>query len=111
MMLLKIDNDRGFFLNSNKEYISIDKITKEDLLRIIELTLTEDVEFDEYDEKILKNQAHQIIYKNIFDKLLDLKSRKQGFQDESDRLFLDAYEKYQKTASKTEPKDEIICSE
>ena len=71
------------------------KITKEDLLRLVNLTLQEDVEFDEYDDSIPKNQAHQIIYKSIFEKLRDLRDLKNEFVDESERLYLKEYEKYQ----------------
>jgi len=110
MKLLKIDNACGHFRNSENTFDPIDRITKEDLLRIIDLTLSEDVEFDEYDEDILQNQAHQIIYKNILDKLIDLRNRKQEFQDESERLFLNAYEKYQEKPAKQDSESKDSCS-
>jgi hypothetical protein len=49
---------------------------------------------DEYNEETLQNQAHQIIYKSIGEKLYDLHLKRNEFKDESDRLFLEAYEKY-----------------
>jgi len=94
MKLLKIDDSKGFFLGEDDEYIPIDKITKEQLLRMVNLVLSEEVEFDEYDAEKLLNQAHQIIYKSIYNKLLELNGRKAEFIDQSERLFLEDYEKY-----------------
>jgi len=48
----------------------------------------------DYDENELKNQAHQIIYKSISEKLLDLHSKRNQFRDESERMYLDEHEKY-----------------
>ena len=61
MMLLKIENNQGLFLGDSGEYLPIDKIDKERLLKLVGLALEDDAEFDEYDEEKLKNQAHQII--------------------------------------------------
>ena len=47
----------------------IDKITKEDLMKLVELSLTDDFEMDPFDKNTLKNAAHAIIYKNIYQKL------------------------------------------
>ncbi len=94
MKLLKIEDNLGYYCDDNGEFASVDKITKEDLLRLVNLTLGEEVEFDEYNDEDLKNQAHQIIYKSIFEKLREFKSRRQEFIDESERLYLQDYEKY-----------------
>jgi hypothetical protein len=99
MQLLKIDNNLGHFLDGSGGFQSIDRITKEELLRLVGLTLTEEVEFDEYDEKRVKNQAHQIVYKSIFEKLRELKDRKEEFLDESARLYLAEHERYKDETS------------
>jgi len=99
MKLLKIQNDLGYWLNSDGGYSPVDKITKEDLMRLVELVLDKDVEFDEFNGENIKNQAHQIIYKSIFQKLHDLLERKQEFIDESKRLYLYEYEKYRKESA------------
>jgi len=100
MKLLKIDQNLGYYLNAENVYAPVDKITKEDLLRLVDLTLNEeDVEIDAYNENDVKHQAHQIIYKSIFEKLRDLRSRRQEFIDESERLYLQEYEKYRKESS------------
>lgn len=99
MKLLSIEGSLGLYLGDSGQYNPMDKITKEDLLRLVNLTLQEDVEFDGYDENAIKNQAHQIVYKSVFEKLRGLKDRKQEFIDESERLFLKEYEKYRDDSS------------
>jgi len=95
MKLLKIESNLGYYLNKLGKYVSIDEINKEDLLDLVSLTLdNEDVQFDEYDESNLKNQAHRIIYKSIIDKLASLGARRQEYLDESARMYLDEYDKY-----------------
>ena len=99
MKILKIEDNKGFYSTAEGDCNSIDKINKEDLLKLVDLTLEGDVEFDEYNEDNIKNQAHQIIYKSIYEKLLDLHERKDEFRDKSERLFLHEYEKYKGESS------------
>lgn len=94
MKLLEIRDNHGYFLDSTGKFASVEKITKDDLLRLVEFTLAKDVEFDEYSEEKIGNQAHQVVYKSIFEKLQELSGRKDAFKDESDRLYLKAYETY-----------------
>ncbi len=96
MKLLKIENNLGYYRDNQGAFAPVDKITKEDLLRLVNLTLDtkSEVEFDEHNDDNLKNRAHQIIYKNIFEKLQELSERKQEFIDESERLYLQGYERY-----------------
>jgi hypothetical protein len=100
MKLLKIEGNQGLYLAESGDYNPIDKITKEDLLRLVNLTLQQDVGFDEYDENAVKNQAHQIVYRSVFEKLRSLRDRKQEFIDESERLYLKEYEKYRDDSSR-----------
>jgi hypothetical protein len=100
MKLLKIDESLGFFFDSSGQYSSIEKINKDDLLRLVNLALMEDsVELDAYDETKLKNLAHQVIYKSIVRKLSDLRDRRKEFSDEAARLYLDDYERYRESAT------------
>jgi hypothetical protein len=99
MKLLKIENNIGLYLDESQQFSPIDKITKEDLLRLVDLTLKENIEFDAYDENTIKNQAHQIVYKSVCEKLSGLKDRKKEFVDESERLFLEEYERYKTSAN------------
>jgi hypothetical protein len=94
MKLLKIEGNAGWYLGNQGDFAPIDKITKQDLLRLVSLTLAEETEVDEFDEEAIKNQAHQIIYKSVSEKLGGLKERRQAFTDESERLYLQEYEKY-----------------
>jgi len=101
MKLLSVRDNCGHYRNENGDFNPIDKIGKEDLLRLVNWVLHEDkVEFDPYDEKTIKNQAHQIIYKSVIRKLQDLRDRKQKFLDESARIYLDDYQKYRDDSGK-----------
>ena len=93
MMLLKIDDNSGYFLDDKRAPSAlIDKIGKEDLLRLVNLTLEEHaVEFDEFDDKAIKNQSPDNIYKSVFQKLRSLRDRRQEFIDESARLYLEEF--------------------
>jgi len=104
MKLLKIDDNLGYYHDNQGEFATIDKITKDDILRLVSLTLDtkSEVEFDEYDEDNIKNHAHRIIYKSIFEKLQGIKQRRQEFTDESERLYLSEYEKYRDEPSQQE---------
>ena len=99
MKLLRIGDSAGHYLNSQGEYSPIDKITKQDLLRLVNLTLAEEVEFDQFDEEAIRNLAHRIIYKSVSEKLVGLRDRRQEFTDQSKRLYLQEYEKYQNGSS------------
>ena len=94
MKALKIENSKGHFLTKDGAYETVDKIDKVILLRLVNAALEDGFKIDEYNEETLRNQAHQIIYKNISEKLNDLHNRRKQFRDESERLFLDEYEKY-----------------
>lgn len=95
MKLLRISESAGHFLNATGGYTAIDQIKKEDLLRLANMTLHEEVaDYDQYDDALVKNQAHQVIYKSVYLKLTQLRTRKKEFLDESARLFLDDYDRY-----------------
>ena len=96
---IKIDRDMGYYLDTEGSYAPVDKITKEDLLRLVDLTLQNEIVLDEFSEDSIKNQAHQIIYKSIFEKLRDLRGRRQEFIDESERLYIQEYERYRDESS------------
>ena len=101
MKLLKIEDNKGYYFVTQDKFATVDKITKDDILRLVSLTLdmNQEVEFDEYDVDNLKNKAHQIIYKSIVEKLQELKKRRKEYTDESERLYLTEYEKYREEPS------------
>ncbi len=94
MKILKIENGLGYYLAAEK-YKPMDKLNKDDLLKLVDMLLADDViEMDAYNEEQLQQQAHRIIYKNVFEKLGELQKRKAEYTDESDRMFHTEYEKY-----------------
>jgi len=99
MKLLKIEESQGFYSTDGDNYKKIDEINKDDLLKLVDITLSKDVEFDDYDEELLGNQAHQVVYKSILAKLKDLDARSEEFLDQSERLFLSEFEKYKEQES------------
>lgn len=108
MKLLKIEGKQGFFMGADGSYVPVDKLTKEELLRMVNLTLSEDVEFDEFKTEEMPNQAHQIIYKSVYEKLLDLSTKKAAFVDKTKRHFLKEYEKYKDSGSTENTKTEVF---
>ncbi len=95
MKLLRISNSNGEFLTSESEYLGIDRINKDDLLRLVNLTIENDaIELDQYDENAIKNLAHRVIYRSVIQKLEDLRARRKEFADEAARLFHEDYERY-----------------
>ena len=95
MKLLRIADNEGQFLAADGNYIAIEKITKDDLLRLVGKVIDEEsADFDEFDAVSIKNQAHQVIYKSVSQKLAELRTRRTEFIDESARLFLEDYERY-----------------
>lgn len=98
MKYLKINDNKGYYLKlnegENNNWIEVDKINKDDLMNLINKALEPDFEMDEYKEEDLGNKAHQIIYRNIHEKFLNLIKEKDRFKDESSSLYRDAIEKY-----------------
>lgn len=94
MKHLRIENRQGQYLIEEGDWKFIDKLNKEDLLKLAYFALEEGFEMDEYSEEAIKNPAHQIIYKNIYDKLLHLTENKDRFKDESAQKYKNAFDKY-----------------
>jgi hypothetical protein len=94
MKVLKIEDYKGFCLADESNYQPLDKLDKTILLNLVNLALTENFEIDKYDELLLKNEAHRIIYKSVSEKLNDLHQKREKFNDESDNVFIEEYEKY-----------------
>jgi len=94
MKFLKIKDNKGYYLVGEDNWNLIDQINKEHLLKLLDHALSDDFEMDPFDKATLANQAHQIIYKNIYEKLNHLSDNKSRFKDESEALYKDAIEKY-----------------
>ena len=96
MKILKIEDGKGLFHDpASEEWKAIDEIDKHAILNLLNRFVEEDLELDEFDEELLQNKAHLIIYKSIHEKFSALASNKDKFKDESDRKYLEAFKKYQ----------------
>jgi hypothetical protein len=97
MKFLKISDSRGFYLkdkSKQEDWTEIDQIDKNDLMRLTDYAIEADFEMDLYDESLIQHKAHQIIYKNLFEKFTALLSSKNRFKDESESIYKIALEKY-----------------
>lgn len=96
MKYLKIENNKGFYrIDSTKEeWSELDQINKDQLLTLLKFASTEEFEMDEYKDELLQNPAHNIIYKNIYEKFIDFLGNKTRFQDSVEAMYKTAIEKY-----------------
>ncbi len=95
MKILKIEDSKGLFSLDGEQWSPIDQIDKEGLMKLVDFVLKSSVQMDEYNDVSIGNQAHKLIYKSIYDKLITLQENKDKFRDESDRMYQEAIEKYQ----------------
>lgn len=98
MKYLKIENNKGHYLKTDigsSEWIEIDKISKDDLLSLLNKAVSDEFEMDTYEEEKLGHKAHQIVYKSIYEKFEHLVDNKNTFKDECDGQFIDAINKYE----------------
>lgn len=98
MKCLEINNGKGYFRSSDGTFKELDKIKKDDLLYLLDIaTNSQDVfEMDDPTELSKGNPAHEIIYRNLHDKFDELSRNKTRFLDESEALYKEALQKYQK---------------
>lgn len=94
MKHLKIESGKGQYSINGTIWIDLDVITKDDLLKMMELTLDDDFIIDDYDKEKLPNPAQEIMYRNIHSKLKELFQKRERFRDESQQYYKDALLKY-----------------
>ena len=96
MKCLIIENGKGYFSFDGDAKVLLDQITKDDLLKLLNMIVDDDVaiEMDEYDENTLHHAAHKIIYRTLNQKFKDLHQNKTRFKDESRALYKSSIEKY-----------------
>lgn len=90
---LKIEDNKGYYWDG-AVYQEIDKINKKGILTLLRAAEADDFEFDAYDESLLGNKAHQIIYENLATKFDEFSSDKEQFKREVDNLYREAIGKY-----------------
>ena len=94
MKHLKIENQKAFFRRDNI-WILVTEMTKDDLLTLAHEAINdEDFETDEYDEALLPNPAHKIIYQHVNGQLIELHNRRAQFLEEVRNIYKDEYNKY-----------------
>lgn len=95
MKHLKIENNKGLYLDGSSTWKEVNKMSKDDLYQLVSAAIAEeDYEMDPFDEKLLQNPAHKTIYSHIYRQLFDLHSRRNDFIEEQQNLYKEAYEKY-----------------
>lgn len=109
MKYLLIERGQAFYHFDENEAAKkpIDQITKEDILELIELCLEDECfEMDEPTLANLQHAAHQIIYKNIYAKLNDVRLKRINFEDEMSTLYKSAIDKYSLELEKSRDTEE-----
>ena len=94
MIYLKIENNVGKFYKDGT-YETIDKMATDDLWRLANAVMKDDdFQMNVYDEALLPNKAHRIIYKHVYELLTSLQERKEQYKNESELMYKTAYDAY-----------------
>lgn len=94
MIYLKIENNVGKFYKDGT-YETIDKMANDDLWRLANAVMNDDdFQMNVYDEALLPNKAHRIIYKHVYELLTSLQERKEQYKNESELMYKTAYDAY-----------------
>jgi len=96
MKYLKIEENKGYFRNAESEWCLLDTISKDLLMTLLDKAISNEFEMDEFNVEILGNKAHQIIYKNLYEKFKDLFENKGRIKDESEQLYRTSIDRYKK---------------
>ena len=76
-------------------YEAIDKMANDDLWRLANAVMKDDdFQMNVYDEALLPNKAHRIIYKHVYELLTSLQERKEQYKNESELMYKTAYDAY-----------------
>lgn len=96
MNYTKIENSSVYFrLNEDMDWKPISEIQGDDLILILEKALIEDeFELAEYNNELIKNEAHNIIYKSIYEKIDEIRHDRENILDENLQRYIDVIEKY-----------------
>lgn len=94
MIYLKIENNVGKFYKDGT-YETIDKMANDDLWGLANSVMKDDdFQMNVYDEALLPNKAHRIIYKHVYELLISLQERKEQYINESELMYKTAYDAY-----------------
>lgn len=91
MNYTKIENGNVYFrLNSLNNWKLIVDITGDDLIELIEKCIDdEDFKLEKFDETLIKNEAHKIIYKSIYQKINDIHLERNNIIDQNTQRYND----------------------
>lgn len=94
MIYLKIEHNVGMFYKDGT-YVTIDKMGNDDLWRLANAVMKDDdFQMNVYDEALLPNKAHRIIYEHVYELLTSLQERKEQYKNESELMYKTAYDAY-----------------
>lgn len=94
MIYLKIEHNVGKFYKDGT-YETIDKMANDDLWHLANAVMNDnDFKMDVYNEALLPNKAHRIIYKHVYELLTSLQERKEQYKNESELMYKTAYDAY-----------------
>ena len=99
MKYLKIDDNKGYFTIDGTTWKPIDQINKNGLLILLDRALEDGFEMDEFEDEKIANPAHQIIYKNLYERFSEITRNLNRFSDESQNIYKDAISKYSQQKS------------
>lgn len=103
MKIMVIKEKKGLFINPKKvnhevsideQYKTVDLITKEDILDILDYWIDDDIEMDPYDQNELPNPAQATIYNSLYAHFEKIKINKEQIKKEVDDVFSEEEKKY-----------------
>lgn len=74
--------------------LEVDKVDRNSSLYLINLVINSEVEIETYDESLILNKVHQIIYKEISQKILTLNTSKLTLLSNIDTEYAELINKY-----------------
>ena len=98
MKLLAIENNKGTYSIDGINFIEIEKISKDDILNLLERVLSEAeiiIEESNEDNKKINSPAQKIIYDNIYEKVNEVLLTKEEINSFEEDQYYIAMQKYQ----------------
>lgn len=95
MKILKINERKGLYSKDGIQFDSILDITKDEILKILEVIYDNDIEMDEcISDDLIVSDAERIIYKKLHEKLILFFSNKQNLKEIIKNDIVELEEKY-----------------
>lgn len=96
MNYTKIEKSCVYFrLKEDMAWKPISDIQGDDLIILLEKALDEDeFELTEYETEQIKNEAHNIIYKSVYEKISEIRNDRENILDEHLQRYSEVIDKY-----------------